>query len=145
MAGLSSKTVKPKPIFPWSSIPIRHFTVTGIDTAVVVADNRTFVTALLFPELEKLGELKTEAGMEGVADDEFLDSEYFREKISEYIEEMNKHHHHCEHISDFRIIHHGASIEDGELTPTLKVRRFYIEQKYKSLIDDMYSQVRSWK
>lgn len=117
----------------------------GIDTAVVVADNRTFVTALIFPEYEKLPTLKSEAGMEDVKDDEFLESDYFHQQIHEYLQEMNKHHHHCEHIADFRIIHSQASIEEGELTPTMKVRRFAIEKKYGDLIEEMYKTPHSWK
>jgi long-chain acyl-CoA synthetase len=117
----------------------------GIETAVVVADNRTFVTALIFPEYEKLGQLKKQANMEEVADDEFLDSHYFRSRIEDHITEMNKHHHHCEHIADFRVIHRQASVEDGELTPTMKVRRFFIEKKYHDVIEDMYKVQRGWK
>jgi long-chain acyl-CoA synthetase len=117
----------------------------GIETAVVVVDNRTFVTALLFPEFEKLPDIKKSAGMEDVSDKEFLDSHYFRSRIEEHIQEMNKHHHHCEHIADFRVLHNQATVEEGELTPTMKVRRFYIEKKYHDVIEDMYKISRGWK
>ncbi len=117
----------------------------GIETAVVVADNRTYVTALIFPEYEKLPALKKKAGMQDVDDDKFLDSQYFRGQIEDYIMEMNKHHHHCEHIADFRVVHNQATVEDGELTPTMKVRRFFIEEKYSNLINDMYKIQRGWK
>lgn len=119
--------------------------VPGVDTAVVVADNRTFVSALLFPDYEKLPELKKQAGMSDVNDDEFLDSHYFKDRIKESLEEMNRHHHHCEHIADFRVLHRQASIENGELTPTLKIRRFYIEEKYSDVIEEIYSTPHSWK
>ena len=83
--------------------------------------------------------------MEDVSDDRFLESNYFRQRINAYLGTMNEHHHHCEHITDFRVIHHSASIEGGELTPTLKLRRFSIEERYRDTIEEMYATSDSWK
>ena len=116
-----------------------------VDTAVIFADNRTYVTALLFPDREKLVAYKEEHGFGNMADDEFLNSRYLREQIRKHIDEVNTHHHHCEWVTDFHVMHKEASVDDGELTPTLKVRRFNIEKMYSHIIESMYSSIGGWK
>jgi long-chain acyl-CoA synthetase len=116
-----------------------------IDTAVIFADNRTYVTALLFPDMEKLKAYKQEHGFGNMADEEFLQSRYLREQIQKHIDEVNTHHHHCEWVTDFHVMNKEASVDDGELTPTLKVRRFNIEKMYSDIIEDMYSSIGGWK
>ena len=46
-------------------------------------------------------------------------------------------------IAKFAVLPKDLSIEDGELTPTLKVKRRVIDQKYKALIDEMYAEAAS--
>jgi long-chain acyl-CoA synthetase len=116
-----------------------------VDTAVIFADNRTYVTALLFPEMEKLRAYKEEHGFGNMSDDDFLNSRYLREQVQKHIDQINPHHHHCEWVTDFHIMHKEASVDDGELTPTLKVRRFNIEKMYSGIIERMYSNIGGWK
>ncbi len=131
--------VPPVPIeFALSQIPF-------VDTAVIFADNRTYVTALLFPNTEQLKEVKDRYGVSDMTDRQFLQSDFLHRKTQEYVEEINRHRHHCERIERFQILEHAASIETGELTPTLKVRRFQIEQKYHDLIEQMYRDIGGWK
>ncbi|MFP4565870.1 MAG: AMP-dependent synthetase/ligase [Spirochaetaceae bacterium] len=112
-----------------------------VDTAVIFADNRTYVTALLFPDMEKLKAFKEQHGFGNMADAEFLQSRYLREQIRKHIDEINPHHHHCEWVTDFHVMHKEASVDDGELTPTLKVRRFNIEKMYSDIIENMYASI----
>ena len=44
-----------------------------------------------------------------------------------------------ETIKDFRILDHDLTVDDGELTPSLKVRRKVIESRYRPLLDSMYA------
>ncbi len=110
-----------------------------VDTAVVIADNRKFVSCLIFPNIEKVKKLQKENGFAGSSTEEFLDSEIIRKKVRDFIEKMNTHLHHTEEVQKFTIIKSPISIETGELTPTLKIRREIIERKYKKEIDAMYS------
>lgn len=116
-----------------------------VDTAVIFADNRTYVTALLFPDMEKLRTFKEEHGFADMEDGEFLRTRYLREQMQEHIDEVNRHHHHCEWVTDFHLMEKPASVDDGELTPTLKVRRFHIEEKYADIIENMYASIGGWK
>ncbi len=116
-----------------------------VDTAVIFADNRAYVTCLIFPDMEELPRVKEEAGYEGMTDTEFLHSDYVQEQLSAHIEEVNQHRHHSERIERFHVMDHAASVDTGELTPTFKVRRFHIEELYRELIEEMYGAIRGWK
>jgi len=116
-----------------------------VDTAIIFADNRTYVTALLFPDMERLSRYKKSQGFESMSDKAFLSSDWLREKIQEHVTEVNRHRHHCEHVERFEIIDHEATVESGELTPTLKIRRHQIEEMYHDVIEGMYESIGGWK
>ena len=54
------------------------------------------------------------------------------------VEELNGRLNRWETIKDFRILDHDLSVEEDELTPSLKVKRKVVETKYGSLLDSMY-------
>ncbi len=110
-----------------------------VDTAVVIADKRKFVSCLIFPNFNNVNKLKDESGFSEFSTDAFLDSDFVRDMIQNFISKMNSHLHHTEEVQKFTIIKASLSIETGELTPTLKIRREAIEKKFKKEIDAMYS------
>jgi len=116
-----------------------------VDAAMIIADNRTYVTALLFPDSDRLAFFKERYGLANMTDSEFLKSEFLHTKTEEYIDEINRHRHHCEWIERFTIMDHAAAVETGELTPSMKLRRFQIEQMYRDAIENMYSSIGGWK
>ncbi len=61
-----------------------------------------------------------------------------REHVHELISETNSHLASYETVKNFEILDHEFSIENGELTPSLKVRRKFVDEKYKGLIETMY-------
>lgn len=113
----------------------------AVDTAVIFADNRVYVTALIFPDMEKVASIRSDRGFAAMSDQEYLVSDHLREDIEKHIDEVNRHRHHCERVVKFEILDHGATIESGELTPTMKVRRSKVEQMYKDTIEEMYQQI----
>ncbi len=113
----------------------------AVDTAVIFADNRVYVTALIFPDIETLGRIKNERGLAAMSDTEYLQSRALYEEIEGHIAEVNRHRHHCEQIVRFAIMDRPASIETGELTPTMKVRRSAIEQMHGEKIERMYEHI----
>jgi long-chain acyl-CoA synthetase len=113
----------------------------AVDTAVIIADNRAYVTALLFPDIEKISRVRSEHGFLSMSDREFLDSRYLREDILRHIEDVNRRRHHCEKVVRFELLDHAPTIDSGELTPTMKVRRQEIERIYRDKIEGMYKQI----
>ncbi|CRX38504.1 AMP-dependent synthetase/ligase [Estrella lausannensis] len=109
-----------------------------IDMAMVVAEGRSFATALLFPDHEVLNALKKAHGKESASDEEFLSSDFVKQEMKRLLEELNKHVNHWEEVRDFRFITQPPAIETGELTPTMKLRRDFVSLKYKDAIESMY-------
>jgi long-chain acyl-CoA synthetase len=116
-----------------------------VDTAMIVADNRTYVVALLFPDPQKLEEFKERFGLADMSVQDFLKSDFLRRKTQEYITSINAHLHHCERVERFTILDHPAGVESGEITLTQKPRRFVIEEMYKGAIEEMYRSIGGWK
>lgn len=109
-----------------------------VDSALVVADNRTFVSALLFTDPAKLAGYKEKNGLSTMDDESFIGSDFLRGKLSEHIAGINSHHHHCERIEAFTIVNYQPSVEAGDITPSLKLRRFVVEEKFRTQIETMY-------
>lgn len=109
-----------------------------IDMAMVVAEGRSFATSLLFPDHEVLNALKKAHGRENASDQEFLNSDFVKQEMKRLLDDLNQHVNHWEEVRDFRFITQPPTIETGELTPTMKLRRDFVSLKYKDVIESMY-------
>jgi long-chain acyl-CoA synthetase len=133
------KTSTGKMVIP---IPIEHAISKHplVDMAMVIAEGKRFVSALFFPDFEFLQRMKKKQGKEHVSHEEFLDSGYVREQISMLVAQANGELNDWEKVQKWRFVPSPLSIEGGDLTPTLKVRRNVIVGKYKELVDEMYAE-----
>ena len=111
-----------------------------IEQAMVIAEGRKFASALLFPNLEVLERLKKENNATHLSNDEFLNTPLIKQKVADHIEEINNHLNHWEQVHAFRFIATPPSIEAGEMTPSMKLKREVVRNKYQHLIDAMYAE-----
>jgi long-chain acyl-CoA synthetase len=109
------------------------------DNVVLIGDHRNFISALITPNYDALITYAQEKGIPFETLTELVHKpEIYRLAMSE-IER------HTQDLSDFEKVRKIAfldkqfSIDDGELTPTLKIRRFTIEKKYQTAIDQLYA------
>ena len=111
-----------------------------ISQAVVVGDGRRYLTALLTLDAEHLTGWAAERGklvdLEALACDPDVLAE-----VHAAVEDVNTHRSHAESVRKYRVLAHDLTIAGGELTPTLKVKRNVVSEKYAALIDDMYEEV----
>ncbi len=105
--------------------------------AIVIAEGRKFTSAILFPEFEILKKFKTKFNFSG-SDEEFLKSEILQNFVEEAIQKINQNLDHWEQIQKFHIATTPISIESGEITPSMKLKRNLLEEKYKNVIDGFY-------
>lgn len=111
-----------------------------IDQLVVVGEKKTFMAALIVPDFEALEKYAKEQGITYSNMDDLLKKELilnlFNKEIRSFSKELASH----EKIRAFRLVSNEFTVETGELTPTLKVKRRIIEEKYKHLIDDIFAE-----
>jgi len=108
-----------------------------ISQAVVVGDRRPFLVALITLDPE---EVPVFAEQHGLAPEDVPESEAMRAAVQEAIDRVNDEVGRVEQIKKFKILPHDLSQETGELTPTLKVKRNVVSEKFAGEIDALYSQ-----
>jgi long-chain acyl-CoA synthetase len=108
-----------------------------IDEAVVIGDRRKYLSALVTIDPEAG---KTWASTHGEDPDAFPKSARLRASIQAHLDEMNAHVARVEQIKKFTILHRNLSIEHGELTPTLKVKRAKVNDHFSDEIEAMYAE-----
>ncbi|OIP81232.1 MAG: long-chain fatty acid--CoA ligase [Porphyromonadaceae bacterium CG2_30_38_12] len=110
-----------------------------IDQVATIGDERNYVTAIIAPSIPALEAFATTLNINFTDSEDLLQKPEIISLINERIKHAQKDMANYEMIKRFKLIKKGFTIETGELTNTLKMRRAVIMQKYKSLIDDMYS------
>jgi long-chain acyl-CoA synthetase len=106
-----------------------------ISHAVVVGDGRPYLVALITLDPEEAPAFAREHDLEP---DEVYRSELMRAEIQTAIDEVNSRYAPVEQIKRFEILPEDFSQSTGELTPTLKVKRSIVQQKYAETIDQIY-------
>ena len=109
-----------------------------IDQFVLLGDGRMFCTALIWPDMDNVIEFAKASNLNHVAENELLDQVEVRKLFDEEIEGIQKDLPHYERVRRFEFLPHALTIEAGEITPTMKVKRRAIEQKFSGLIEKMY-------
>ena len=110
-----------------------------IGEIVMVGNGHNFPTALVVPNFEALGRAAAQAGVQVKSREEMVANPRVIEIVEQAIASMSKEFAQYEKIKKITLLPNEFSIEAGELTPTLKVKRRVVEAKYKDLIDRMYS------
>ncbi len=111
-----------------------------IANAVVVGNHRKFVSALIVPDFDKLEIYARENNIAFGDRRELICRQEIYEFYMKEIDRLTPHLAGYEKIKKITLMEKDFEIETGELTPTLKVRRKIVEDKYKDLIDRMYQE-----
>lgn len=110
-----------------------------VEQMLVVGDNRPYVTALIVPLLSKLKMIAKKKNIEVEDEDELLYSQDVNDAFEEYMNNIQRHLAPYERVKKFALLQQHFSIEDGTMTNTLKLRRRYIEKKYRDVIEKLYA------
>lgn len=109
-----------------------------ISQAIVFGDMKPYLVALLTPNIERLIDVAREENISYIDIDELVNHTRIKQLYEKRIHQMNKNFPSYKTIKYFAIIPREFSIEGGELTPTLKMKRKQIYEKYKVIVDDLY-------
>jgi len=108
--------------------------------AIINAENRPFTSALLFPDFEILSKFKRKFNFKG-SEKDFLESQDLKKFIESKILQTNQNLDKWQKVQKFLVIKDKISIETGEITPSMKLKRTLLEQKYKKEIDSLYNTI----
>jgi len=112
----------------------------GVSQVVVVGDKRKFLSTLFTLDLEGLEDIWKREGSQLPAASALPEDKQVRALLQSYVDQVNGKLASYESIKKFEILPEDFTIESGELTPSLKVKRRVIQKKYETLIDDFYSE-----
>jgi len=105
---------------------------------LVHADGRNYASALITLDPEALAQWGRAQGLRATDYPSLAGNPAVHTYVRACVEELNGRLNRWETIKDFRILDHDLSVEQDELTPSMKVKRKVIETKYESLLDSMY-------
>ena len=111
-----------------------------IAEAVCIGNRRKYISALIVPDFDALAPFVAAAGIATTDPAALVLDEKVRKKIEDEIDRVSEHLAGYERIKRFGLLANPFTIEANELTPTMKVKRRVIEEKYKEQIDAMYAE-----
>ena len=111
-----------------------------IDQVAVIADQRKFVSALVVPEFRLVEDWAREHRIPFSGREELCANEKVQKMLMERVNILQQHLAYYEQIKRITLLPHHFSMEAGELTNTLKIRRPVINKNYKAEIDKMYEE-----
>lgn len=111
-----------------------------IDQVAVIADQRKFVSALVVPEFRLVEDWAREHHIPFSGREELCANEKVQKMLMERVKILQQHLAYYEQIKRITLLPHHFSMEAGELTNTLKIRRPVINKNYQAEIDKMYEE-----
>lgn len=111
-----------------------------IAQAVLIGDQRNFITALVVPNFDSLKRWAAIKKLAYASDHELANLPLVHAKLMQRIERVNQTLSGYERIKKIAILEHEMTSEGGELTPTLKVKRRVVAQMYKDRIEALYAE-----
>ena len=111
-----------------------------IEQLMVIGENQKFVSALISPDFKHLKEWCSKNNISFNDNNDLINIDKVQKKLQEEIGLINKKLGQIEQIKRFRLVSDTWSSASGELSPTLKLKRKFISDKYKDIINQIYLQ-----
>ncbi len=132
IATAGGKKVAPEPV------EARLKASAYVAQAVLIGDNLPYITALIVPNFENLETYFKERGLNGNDRDAMASHQVTEALIASAVKEANGELAQYERIRRFTVLPREFSMDDGEITPTLKVRRRVVTERFRQAIEQMY-------
>lgn len=109
-----------------------------VSQLVIDGEGRSYCVALIALDADAVHAWANENGMRGAAFDQVATSESFRETMQGYVDTLNGQLNRWESIKKFAILNRELTVEDGEITPSMKLRRKIVIDRYRGTLDALY-------
>ena len=111
-----------------------------VSQLVIDGEGRSYCVALIALDADAVHAWANENGMGGASFAEVARSDKFRATMQNYVDRLNRQLNRWESIKKFAILDHELTVEDGLITPSMKVRRKIVLDRYRSILDTLYSE-----
>lgn len=115
--------------------------IAAIGQAVVVGDRQKYLSAIVTLDPERLPGEAAAAGSSASTIAEAAACPLFKEHLQKQIDELNQHLARVQTIKKFTVVAGEFTIDGGELTPTMKVKRKVVNEKYRNEIEALYADI----
>jgi long-chain acyl-CoA synthetase len=109
-----------------------------VNQILLIGDKKPYVTALLTLNMAQVSSLKGAEELNAKPQSEVIQAEPVTKAVSEAVARINKQLADFERIRRFKLLDREFSIEHGELTPTMKIRRARVLENHRSLVSELY-------
>lgn len=109
-----------------------------IDQFVLIGDRRMFLTALIVPDFEAVKEYADSHKIPYEKVEDLVKDEQIYKMLDKEMDQFQKKLANYERVRKFVLLDRPFTIESGEITPSLKIKRKYVEERYQDLIEQMY-------
>ncbi len=110
-----------------------------IEHCVLIGDNREYITALLTPNFEQLKSLAEDFKIEYKVEDELIANTMIIRHIQKDIDYLQKDLSKFEKVRRFQILSKPFTVDGGELSPKMSIKRHIVQNKYQDMIEMMYN------
>jgi long-chain acyl-CoA synthetase len=109
-----------------------------IDQFVLIGDRRMFLTALIVPDFEAVKEYADAHKIPYDKVEDLIRDEQIYKMLDKEMDQFQKKLANYERVRKYVLLDRPFTIESGEITPSLKIKRKYVEERYQDLIEQMY-------
>jgi long-chain acyl-CoA synthetase len=109
-----------------------------IDQIMVIGEHEKFASAIISPDFKYFDDWKKSNTITFSGNEELIQQPAVQSFFSAEVEKLNRRLSPPERLNRFRLVHHEWTPASGELSPTLKLKRQFIHEKYKDLISQIY-------
>ena len=114
-----------------------------IDQITIIANERKFVSAIIVPEFSLLEDYAREHNISFSSHEDLCQNKQIHDMVMERINTLQQSLAYYEQVKRITLLPHHFTMENGELTNTLKIKRAAITKNYKAVIDRMYEEENS--
>ncbi|MEI8032545.1 MAG: long-chain fatty acid--CoA ligase [Chlorobiaceae bacterium] len=110
-----------------------------VDQVVVIGEKRPFLIALIVPDFSKISEYAAQEGIKASSNKELIENKNIQQIFEKLMRTISRQLATHEKVRKFMLIEEGFTVENGHMTPTLKLKRKAITTRYAKEIDSVYS------
>ncbi len=111
-----------------------------ISQVVVIGDKHRFLSALITLSAEELQNLQQSEQFAGMSVPQIINSDAIQQRVRRAVDKANAELARYENIRKYKVLDREFSIEDGEMTPTMKLKRRAIEERFADVIQAFYEE-----